>query len=88
MTDTATAQVDFTHGELLALADVLSRVADGASTGSYAPLREAALFSTRAAFTEARAKVDAAALASMPARRRAAPVNDTECRIDRQELTR
>lgn len=87
MTDTATTPVDFTPGELLALVDVLARVKDGAATGAYAPLREAALFSTRDAFGTAAAKLSAAALASVPTRRRAAPLNGTERQIDPQELT-
>ena len=69
MTDIVTTPLDFTEAELLALADVLGRVKDGAATGAYAPLREAALFSTRAAFGDAHAKISAAALAAITPRR-------------------
>jgi hypothetical protein len=65
MTDTATTPVDFTRAELLALADILGRVKDGAATGAYAPLREAALFSTRDQFATAHAKISGAALAAV-----------------------
>jgi hypothetical protein len=68
MTDTAMTPVEFTCAELLALADVMDRVRDGAATGAYAPLREAALFSTRAAFGDAHGKITAAALASITVR--------------------
>jgi hypothetical protein len=69
VTDPATTPVEFTRDELLALADVMARVRDGAATGAYAPLREAALFSTRADFGTADAKITAAALAAITPRR-------------------
>jgi hypothetical protein len=72
MTDTATTPVDFTHDELIALAYILGRVADGARTGTYQPLRDAALFTSRGQFATALDKINDAALATVSPRRTAA----------------
>jgi hypothetical protein len=74
MTDPAMTSIEFTRAELLALADVMDRVKDGAATGAYAPMREAALFSTRPDFATAHAKITGAALARVAARQAAAAI--------------
>jgi hypothetical protein len=59
----AATPLELTHGELVALADVLGRVQAGAS-GDYAALREASLAALRSSFATAAAKISAAALAT------------------------